>query len=455
MLQQRARRVLWCASWLVLAAAVPARAQTPPALDAIARRLDEMDRENAALRAELRALRSEIERLTREQTSVDEQVDLQAGRISEQEQVKAQTTQRVPVRFTGALLFSLFRNSENGVNAGVDYPVTARPDAAPAAWSATLRRTIVGVEFQTPQAMLGGQFRGSVFTDFTEAGDQLTNIQPRLRTASIEGRWNRFAVMVGQDKPIFSVRDPTSLAQVQFAPLTAAGNFWLYRPQVRVEQTVPVGSRGEFRARIGVSQTPETIGAIPLEGRASLDPRRPAFEGHFQIAYQADEVRRIEIGSGFHRSTTQVLNAGVPADLISLDWFVKPWHWAELTGTIFTGENLSKGGSSAVSQGFALVPVSPGVFRPVPVARSGGWAQLTVVPTPRLTINVHGGIDRSDNDFLLPTSLTRNTAFMFNTFYRIAPNVLWGFEIGHITSEYRDGQRPSYIHHDIHVAYLF
>src|SRR5438093_6610627 len=97
MLQQRARRVLWCASWLVLAVGVPARAQTPPTLDTIARRLEQMDRENAVLRAELQALRSEIERLTREQASVDEQAALQAGRISEQEQVKAQTTQRVPV----------------------------------------------------------------------------------------------------------------------------------------------------------------------------------------------------------------------------------------------------------------------------------------------------------------------------------------------------------------------
>jgi hypothetical protein len=68
---------------------------------------------------------------------------------------------------------------------------------------------------------------------------------------------------------------------------------------------------------------------------------------------------------------------------------------------------------------------------------------------------VHAGVDRSDNDYLLPTSLTQNTAFIFNTFYRLAPNVLWGFEIGHISSDFKSGQRPSYIHHDIHVAYLF
>ena len=150
-----------------------------------------------------------------------------------------------------------------------------------------------------------------------------------------------------------------------------------------------------------------------------------------------------------------MLGAPVPADLVSLDWFVKPVHWAEITGTVFTGENLAKVGASPFTQGFALQPISPGVFRPVPVARRGGWAQITVLPTPRLTINVHAGVDRSDNDSLLPTSLTQNTAFIFNTFYRLAPNVLWGVEIGRISTDFKNGQRPSYIHHDIHVAYLF
>ena len=68
---------------------------------------------------------------------------------------------------------------------------------------------------------------------------------------------------------------------------------------------------------------------------------------------------------------------------------------------------------------------------------------------------MQAGVDRSDNDYLLPTSFTQNRAFIFNTFYRLAPNVLWGFEIGHIMTDFKNGQRPSYTHHDIHVAYLF
>jgi hypothetical protein len=255
----------------------PVDAQTPPTLDAIARRLEQLDQQNAALRAEVQALRREVERLTQPEPdatsttgrldALDEQINLQAGRLGEQEQIKAQSAQRVPIRFTGALLFSLFRNSEHGVPSGVDYPLAARTDSAPAAWAATLRRSIIGLEFNTPEAILGGQFRGSVFTDLTEGGDLLTNIQPRLRTATIEGRWNRFAIMAGQDKAIFFVRDPTSLAQVQFAPLTGAGTFWLYRPQIRFEVSMADSPRN--------GRAPEII-SKRIAPRLKISDRRSA-----------------------------------------------------------------------------------------------------------------------------------------------------------------------------------
>lgn len=168
-----------------------------------------------------------------------------------------------------------------------------------------------------------------------------------------------------------------------------------------------------------------------------------------------DDARRLEIGSGFHRSTTHVLGTSVPADLVSLDWFVKPLQWAEFTGAVFTGENMSKGGSSGFAQGHAIVTLSPGVFLPVPVARRGGWSQLTFLPTSRLTAIVQFGVDKATNDYLLPTSLTKNRARIFSIFYRLAPNVLWGFELGQIRTTFKDGQSPSYTHHDIHVAYQF
>jgi hypothetical protein len=431
-------------------------------------RLDQIEAQNAALRGEVEALRRELERLkeaalsangaaptTERLDALDERVDLHDVRISEQGQVKAESSQRVPVQLSGMILFNLFRNSPHGVPAAVEYPLAARTDRAPGTFGGSVRRSVFGAEFQTPQAVLGGQFRGSLFLDLAGGAGSLADTQPRFRTAAIEGRWKRWAVFAGQEKPIFSPREPSSLAQVHFSPLAGAGNFWLWRPQVRVERLVAFTAATELRARVGWSHAPETGGTIPPEIRASAEPRRPALEGHFQIAQQFGEGRRIEIGSGFHRSTSHFGAFSAPADLISLDWFIKASRWAEFTGVMFTGQNMSKGGSTGGAQGVALVPLGPGQFRVVPVGRRGGWAQLTLLPTSRWSVNLQTGLDDLEADYLIPTSISRNQAFVFNTFYRVAPNVIWGVEVSLLRTRYKAGQHPQAIHHDVYFAYVF
>ena len=63
----------------------------------------------------------------------------------------------------------------------------------------------------------------------------------RLRTAAISLDWKNTSLLFGQDKPIISPRDPTSLAQVGVSPLTGAGNLWLWQPQIRLEQRFSLG----------------------------------------------------------------------------------------------------------------------------------------------------------------------------------------------------------------------
>jgi hypothetical protein len=58
--------------------------------------------------------------------------------------------------------------------------------------------------------------------------------------------------MIGQDKPLISPRDPDSLAQVGLSPLTAAGNPWLWKPQVRFEHRFELGRDGGVVAQLSV-----------------------------------------------------------------------------------------------------------------------------------------------------------------------------------------------------------
>ena len=100
---------------------------------------------------------------------------------------------------------------------------------------------MIGLDFRGPAVPGGGKVSGSLFMDFYGgAGDSL-NQYFRIRTGSIDFDWKNTSLMVGQEKPIVSPREPNSLAQVAVSPLTNAGNLWLWQPQVRLEQSFALG----------------------------------------------------------------------------------------------------------------------------------------------------------------------------------------------------------------------
>lgn len=105
----------------------------------------------------------------------------------------------------------------------------------------TLRQSLFGLEFHTPEAVLGGEVHGSVLFDVFASSDAgldralavKLQTSPRLRTAWIEGRWGNRSVLGGLANSIVSPREPSSLAQVFVPALSAAGNLygsWRRRP---------------------------------------------------------------------------------------------------------------------------------------------------------------------------------------------------------------------------------
>ncbi|MBI3667325.1 MAG: hypothetical protein HY236_14050 [Acidobacteria bacterium] len=451
--------------------AMPARSQTAVNLEAITQRLERLEQQNTELLTEVRLLRQELTKAKQETPAgalerpaesastaarleeLEEKLEVQAGRVAEQDQVKVETTHRVPVRLTGMALFNLFSNTQHG--GGADNPVVASAASAPANSGATLRQSVLGLEFEGPEAVLGGRFRGSFIMDAFGGDSEVLYQTVRLRTAFIEGQWNSRSFLVGQEKPIFAPREPNSLAQVGVSPLTAAGNLWRWRPQARFEQRLTLGPGQELSARIGVSQTYEEGARITPELYSTLASKRPALEGRFQFAHKFDDRRRIEIAPGFHVSQTHVAGASVPARAFSLDWFLNPIERIEFTGAWFFGRNLAKLGGGGGGQGFTIVTVAPGQFRVIPVRTRGGWAQVTFVATPRLSFNLYGGEDDPNNFDLAPGGIARNMAYAANIFYRLANNVVIGGEASQVRTWFLNGQRPLNNHYDLALAYLF
>jgi hypothetical protein len=452
----------------IMAGAIPVRAQSASTLDAVVQRLEQMERQNAELREQLGLLRQELDHIKQmipegapstaaRIEALEEEVDLHAGLLNEQDQVKVEGSQRAPLRVTGMALFDLYANTRHGGTA--DYPGVAQVNRGPISSGGSLRGSVIGLAFESPKAVLGGQFHGSLLVDLFGGGasSSVTGqlfLLPRLRTATVEGQWGTRSILVGQDKIIFSPREPQSLAARVFSPLNAAGNLYGWRPQVRFEQKVGLGANQEVRAQIGVVETFEDWPLTQPEFAATLELRRPALEGHFQFTHRFGDDRRFEFASGFHRSATHVANTSIPATVASVDGFIKPLRWLELTGFAYTGQNVGTM-TGRMLYGFTILTPRPGEIQAIAVRQHGGWGQATFLVAPRLSFNVQTGLEDPNDADVLATAIVRNAIYVINADYRVAPNVIFGVEVSQVRTNYKAGQHPQNNHYDVYLAYLF
>lgn len=437
-----------------------ARAQTPD-LNAILQRLDRLERENRELADQVRNLQARLDgksatgatdgaapapqapEATPASVPLDQRVEVNERRIADLAQTKVEAAQKFPIRLTGMALFNAFLNSRQ--SGGVDYPVVAAATGLNHA-GATVRQTIFGLEYRGPRSVGGGAVHGSVYMDFFAGA---TNQTLRIRTASIEIDWKTRSIMAGLEKPIFNPREPTSLAQVGISPMTGTGNLWLWLPQVRAEQDFAFGRSSGLRAQLGVLQTREQLPYPGASVPGVLEPARPALEGHFELFHNIDDERRIEFATGFHTSTTHIGGLSLPSSLYSFDWFFNPWRRVEFTGAFYNGQNVAPLGNG-YGQGFY------GYGRHQESVESiGGWGQLTIHTAPRVDIHLFSGQQDDSNSDLNTGRIGKNLLFGGNVYYRVAPNVLVGFELTQLRTLYIGQGLRINNHYDLALAYSF
>jgi len=447
-----ARRRLILAILFVLAPPL-VRAQNPPDNAAILERLDRLERENRAMAEEIRSLRAELtaahaapEVPAAAPETLEEKVDIQGRRIEEQAQTKVESSQKFPIALSGMVLVNAFVNS--GQNGGSDYPTAASVTPGTDRAGATVRQSIIGLEYNGPRTFLGGAVHGAVFMDFYQGPTPLQQ-WIRLRTATIQTDWKTRNIKFGVDKPIFNPRDPDSLAQVGVSPLTGAGNLWLWMPQIRLEQDLPLGASSGVNAQIGAVETHEVNPYGATVPGVKIGAVRPGLEGRVMAWHKLDENRRLEIAAGFHLSTTHAAGLSIPSNLVSIDWFFNPWRRVEFSGAFFSGQNVANLGTGAINQGYYI-----DYNFAEAIDSTGGWGQVTIHTIRRLDFHLFTG----QQDYEAagePGSVTRNLVYGGNLYFRIAPNVLFGPEITQTRTFYwGEGLRINN-HYDMALAYLF
>jgi len=453
-------------SWyfLLLLTPVILAAQERSDLQQILGRLDRLERENRNLADEVRALRSELAgsrgtlqaavpvmSAAAESGSVtaplEERVAVAEQRTQDLSQTKVEAGQRLPVTLTGMVLFNAFLNGR--ANGGFQAPLVASLSDNVSRGAASLSQSIIGMRFQGPRVLGGGQVKGSFDMDLWGGTASSLNHLVRLRVATVRVDWKNSSIMVGQDKPIVAQRDPDSLSQVAFSPLTSAGNLWLWQPQVRFEQRFTLGENAGIRAQAGVYQTSEPLASAGPEYQATLATARPALQGRFELWRKFASGARVEIAPGFHTSQTHVDNVSIPSRLFTIDWLIQPVAKFQLTGTFFHGRNAA--GLGGLRQGFTFVNDD----RFTAIRASGGWTQLTYLATNRLTFNIYGGQESNRAADLLRNQITRNFSYAANVRYRLGSNVLIGAEANQVRTNYLGGLLRLVNHYDLALAYLF
>jgi hypothetical protein len=418
--------------------------QSPSEIGRILERLDRLERENRALSEQVRTLTERLGATNAPAAAPaltpEERLEIVEHRVEEQAQTKVESSQKFPIRLAGMALFNAFMNSKQ--SGGADYPVVAGATGVGHS-GATVRQSILGLEFQDPGAVWGGKAHGSIYMDFFAGAN---NNAFRVRTATIQLDWKDRTIAAGLEKPIFNPREPSSLAQVGISPLTGAGNLWLWLPQVRVEQELRFTRSTGLRAQVGVVQTRE-LG--PYAGTATPEAARPGVEGRFNFYHRLDEERRMEMAVGFHRSTTHALGAAIPSNLVSLDWFFNPWKRVEFNGVFYSGTNVAHLGSGT-RQGFGAY--GKYIYG---IGSIGGWGQATIHAAPRWDLHFFTGQVDDENEHLIRGAIGKNLLYGGNVYFHIAPNVLTGVELTQLRTMYIGQGVRINNHYDLALAYFF
>jgi len=449
---------------LVLGTSAAAFGQSAPQsakeVQAILDRLDQLEKDNQALLQEVRALRQEVSGLhapepaTAPSQAADERQAVAENRIDELAQTKVEASQKFPIRITG---MALFNASVNGrFNGNAENPLVASATPGEMTGDGTLRQSTLGILFNGPQTFLNAKISGSVYMDFFGGSTSSLDHLVRLRTAAINIDWKNTSVMFGQDKPIISPRDPDSLAQVGYSPLTGAGNLWLWQPQARVEQRFSLGESSGLRAQAGVFITSSldypSNPTTPTVYAGSPPPQeysRPGAEARLQLWHRWSDTGRVELAGGYHFNQNRVVETLVPSEIYSFDWFLRPISKLEFSGTFFHGQNV--GTLGGLSQGF----IDERYGEVLAVHSTGGWAQIRVPITARLAWDLYGGQQDDRNSDLAYQYISKNQGYFTNLMYRIAPNVIVSLEGGQVRTTYLGLGNRLNDHYDLAVAYLF
>jgi hypothetical protein len=384
------------------------------------------------------SLRTKLDSLAARVERAEERVKMLEQALVTEAQSSVKTRSRLAMEFRGRVLVNAFTSSRRVNSTG--NPVFVRPDDPadpfPRGAAMHIRQTMLGFAIGATD-VLGAHFTGDVDVDFH--GGQLPSSGGRtfplirMRTARAILQWPRAELLLGQESPLITPVNPVSLASISTPGFAAAGNLWLWIPQVRF--TVETGGAARFGVQ-GAILAPGTGAAVGTFEVPNFDPAerssRPFLQGRTRVRWGADDMAA-EVGVGGHVGWFALANDSLaPGKIVAADASVPVTRWLEVRGELYQGRGARALGGGGIGQLFGNNSV---------VIRSrGGWGQVNVRPNPALIVGAGYGSDDPHNTDLPASARLKNTVASGHVAWRPAGPLVFGAEYRRITTYYLPGR---------------
>jgi hypothetical protein len=292
----------------------------------------------------------------------------------------------------GRVAVNAFGNSRRVNN--VDNPQFARPDTVPGlpvrGVGMSIRQTRLGFEIMASD-VLGGEFVGDLDVDFyggqqPSSGGRTFPLL-RLRTARAIARWEHGEIMIGQESPLISDLDPVTPAAIGSPAFAAAGNLWLWLPQLRASAHTAGSYRFGAQAAVLAPTSGDPVAAFDTDYDVAERSQRPYLQGRAFLSTGEGDMTR-ELGCGVHVGWLVPAIQRVEANAVACDLLLPLSGWLEVRGEFFRGQALRGLGGGGIGQNFTAANT--------PLKTTSGWTQINVRAVTVLRAGIGCGVDHPD-----------------------------------------------------------
>jgi len=310
---------------------------------------------------------------------------------------------------------------------------------------------ISGPKIEGSEIVTSGRFE----MDFYGGGAE-NKSNPMLRLAFVKVDWPEFdfSIIAGQNSDIISPLVPNT---VNYPVNWYCGNIGYRRPQVRISQGIEVNESSKVLFEGGLVRT---IGDIPYAGAvdSGADSGFPTIQARMGITFPLLTQKPTTIGFSGHYGVEEYdIPPGTTGDDVLFDtWSGNVDLAMPIAGPLslkaegHVGENLD-----AYLGGIGY-GVNPAAAREI--GAKGGWACFSIAPVQAWEFNIGSGFEDNDDGDMVDmdaSSRIRNRNFFGNVLYNINTAAQVGIELSHWKTTYKDTDPGRAVRVESAIKYKF